>query len=250
MPTEVLNIPLYDKPLAHAVDEIVGICVNGSSKSNRLVSATSAHGLVIAQKDQAFADLLGRFYLNLPDGMPAVWVGRMKGSNKMERCYGPDLFKNVMIKTADRPIRHFLCGGKEGVAIRLKDACATNFGNRNCTGTFSPPFRQMTPDEFRRLGNEINEKDVDIVWIGLSTPKQELFAHELGKHTNVHFIITVGAAFDFHTGALKQAPRSFQRMGLEWSYRLLTEPRRLYKRYLEIVPLFIYYNLKDLAKTL
>jgi N-acetylglucosaminyldiphosphoundecaprenol N-acetyl-beta-D-mannosaminyltransferase len=248
--TEVLTIPLYDRPFAHAVDEIVGSCINGGAKANCLISATSAHGLVIAQRDRLFAELLKRFHLNLPDGMPAVWVGKMKGSRTIERCYGPDLFKQVMLKTADKPVRHYLCGGKEGVALRLKEACANKFGNRNCAGTFSPPFRQMTVGEFRRLGDEINQKDVDIVWIGLSTPKQEFFANELAKHAKAHFIITVGEAFDFHIGAVKEAPSSLQKMGLEWFYRLLMEPRRLYKRYLEIVPLFIYYNLKDLAKRL
>jgi N-acetylglucosaminyldiphosphoundecaprenol N-acetyl-beta-D-mannosaminyltransferase len=99
------------------------------------------------------------------------------------------------------------------------------------------------------LGQQISASDADVVWIGLSTPKQEQFAWQLRKYARVHFIITVGAAFDFHTDRLKRTPSWIQKIGMEWCYRLLSEPKRLYKRYLEIVPLFIYYNFKEFIDT-
>jgi N-acetylglucosaminyldiphosphoundecaprenol N-acetyl-beta-D-mannosaminyltransferase len=107
----------------------------------------------------------------------------------------------------------------------------------------------MTLEEMKSLAKEINRLNVDIVWIGLSTPKQELFACELAKLIEVHFVITVGAAFDFHIGSVRQAPQIIQRAGLEWLFRLMMEPRRLYRRYLEIVPYFLYYGIKDLLTT-
>ena len=241
----ILNIPLYDKELASAVAGLLTTCLEKKEETNRCVSATGAHGLVYAQKNKDFAGVLKSFYWNLPDGMPGVWVGRLKGAKNMERCYGPDFFRDVMIASADKPTTHYFCGGKEGVAEELKQACTVKFGNDNVVGTFSPPFRPMTDDEMKILAEDINSKGTDIVWVGLSTPKQEIFANQLAQYAHVHFIITVGAAFDFHTGKVTQAPKILQKMGLEWFFRLCMEPKRLYKRYGAVVPLFIFYNVRE-----
>ena len=128
---------------------------------------------------------------------------------------------------------------KPGVAEELKNVCGQTFNNNNIEGFYSPPFREMSDDEMKGFRKKFNNKNTDIVWIGLSTPKQEIFAYRLSKYTKVHFIITVGAAFDFYTGKVKQAPKYIQKAGLEWLFRLLMEPKRLWKRYFEIVPLFI-----------
>ena len=241
----VLDIPLYDKDLASAVREVVGACLGDAQKLNRCISATGAHGLVYAQQSTEFAATLRDFYINLPDGMPGVWVGRLKGAKSMRRCYGPDFFRDVMIASSGTPITHYLCGGKPGVAEELKRACETRFGNLGIVGTYCPPFREMSDEECRALASDINGKGVDILWIGISTPKQETLAHRLAKYLRVHFIVAVGAAFDFHIGRTRQAPRMMQNMGLEWLFRLCMEPRRLLPRYLEIVPLFILYNLRE-----
>lgn len=249
MSIDVLDIPLFDEPLAVAVDEILSICQRQEPKSNRLISATGAHGLVYAKKNPEFKETLRAFDRNLPDGVPGVWVGRMKGARSMERCYGPDLFEQVLRKSSAVSIRHYFCGGKEGVADELREVCLRKFSNDHCVGAYSPPFRELSEPDYIGIGNMISQTEADIVWIGLSTPKQEMFARELTKYVKVHYIITVGAAFDFHTSRILQAPRVMQRIGLEWLFRLLVEPKRLYKRYLEIVPLFIYYSVKDLLKT-
>lgn len=246
---EVLNIPLYDRSLTLAVAEAVEVCASGGDKNSLCISATGAHGMVSAQKHPEFARILQEFYCNLPDGMPGVWVGRLKGAREMGRCYGPDFFRDMMVATRDQSFRHYFCGGKEGVADELKDACADKFGNQNVVGTYCPPFREMNDDECRALASDINEKGTDILWIGISTPKQEIFAHRMAKYLKVHFIVTVGAAFDFHIGKVRQAPGLLQQMGLEWLFRLCMEPKRLYRRYFEIVPLFILYNLIELFKT-
>jgi len=241
----VLNIPLYDDKLSSSVSSLITTCLKEEEKINRCVSATGAHGLVLAQKNKGFANTLNSFYWNLPDGMPTVWIGRWKGAKKMVRCYGPDFFKSVMIASADKSIRHYFCGGKNRVADELKSVCEFKLNNPNVVGTYCPPFRQMTDDEMTLLASDINDKNTDVVWIGLSTPKQEFFAIELAKYIKVHFIVTVGAAFDFHTGRVAQAPKIVQKAGLEWFFRLCMEPKRLFKRYAEVVPLFIYYNLKE-----
>jgi len=217
-------------------------------KRNLCISATGAHGLIEAKKNQGYSNLLNCFYANLPDGQPGVWVGRLKGAKEMERCYGPDFFRDTLITTKEKQIKHFFCGGKEGVAEELKKVCEEKFGNSNIVGTYSPPFRDMTDSELEELAQKINLLNTNIVWIGLSTPKQEIFACRLSKFTRVNFICTVGAAFDFHTGKIKQAPAWLQKMGIEWFFRLLMEPKRLWKRYFEIVPLFIWYNIVEFIK--
>jgi N-acetylglucosaminyldiphosphoundecaprenol N-acetyl-beta-D-mannosaminyltransferase len=242
----VLEIPLYDQGMESAVTHVITTCDKGYERENRRVSATGAHGLIISKKDRVFADILREFYMNLPDGKPGAVVGRLKGARNMKQCTGPDFFREVMLASASTGIKHFFCGGKEGVAEELKQSCEQNFGNHNVVGCFSPPFREMTDEELDKLGGEINGSGADIVWIGLSTPKQEYFAHSLSPFVKVHFIVTVGAAFDFHSGKLRKAPRYIQNAGLEWLFRLILEPKRLWKRYFEIVPKFIYYSTIEL----
>jgi N-acetylglucosaminyldiphosphoundecaprenol N-acetyl-beta-D-mannosaminyltransferase len=237
----VLDIPLYDQGMEAAVQHVIQTCEK-EDKTNRCVSATGAHGLIIAKKDPEFASILKSFYMNLPDGKPGAVVGKLKGAKHMKQVTGPDFFKELMIASADTDIKHFFCGGKEGVAEELKLSCEQNFNNHNVVGCYSPPFRKMTEEELTELGKRMNDSDADVVWIGLSTPKQEYFARTLKPFVKTHFIATVGAAFDFHSGKLKEAPQMVQNMGLEWLFRLLMEPKRLWKRYFEIVPKFLYYS--------
>lgn len=244
----VLGVPLFSKDIISATDTVVEESLESVNTPNLCISATGAHGIITAQKNSKFKELLGNFYMNLPDGMPGVWVGKAKGAKGMDRCYGPDFFKAVMKDSNDKKVNHFLCGGKKGVADKLKVACEKKFNNKNIVGTFCPPFKKVDEYDYQSIADVINSSGADIVWIGISTPKQEQFAWRLSKYTNVSFLITVGAAFDFHIGNLRQAPSWMQRAGLEWFFRLLVEPKRLWKRYLEIVPLFLYYSGLDLAK--
>lgn len=242
---EVLEVQMFNKDLNTFVDHALEILSEDHPRSNRCVSATGAHGIIYAKKNSDFKQLLNSFYANLPDGMPGVWVGRRKGATGMARCYGPEVFASLIKKSANTQVRHFLCGGKEGVAERLKNACAEKFDNTNIVGTFCPPFKKVSEYDYEGIAKKINESGADIVWIGISTPKQEKFAKRLSEFTDTHFLITVGAAFDFHIGELRQAPSWMQKAGLEWLFRLLVEPRRLFRRYVEIVPTFFFYGIKD-----
>jgi len=214
----------------------------------RCISATGAHGLVEAYKDASFKSILQQFYWNLPDGMPLVWWGRLKGYSQIDRCYGPDFFASIMQATSNLQVAHFFCGGKPRVAEELQAAAELKWGNKNVAGTYSPPFTPMQEADWVELVSKIKESNSQVVWIGLSTPKQEKFAYDLSKRVKVKFIITVGAAFDFHTGRLAQAPKWMQSAGLEWFFRLGKEPRRLWKRYIEIVPKFAILVMVDLIK--
>ena len=242
---KVLGVPFYTYNIQSAVSEVLKSCADAYLPQNLCISATGAHGLVEAAKNPAFKNILHQFYLNLPDGMPTVWVGRLKGAKEMKRCYGPDFFMETIKASAKLPINHFFCGGKEGVAEQLRSHCAVRFSNNRVVGIFSPPFREMTDKEMAELAQSINQTEASIVWIGLSTPKQEQFALRLAQFTQTKFIITVGAAFDFHTDQVKQAPKWMQKSGLEWFFRVLMEPKRLFMRYFEIVPQFIWLNIKE-----
>ncbi len=240
---KILGIPIYSKNLVIAKEVIL----NSLSRDNLLISATGAHGLVFSKRNLDFKRILESFYLNLPDGMPGVWIGRLKGAKKMGRCYGPDFFMKTMKASSDSDITHYLCGGKDGVADKLKKVCEDDFGAA-IVGTMSPPFLSIEDYDYQEIASKINASNANMVWIGLSTPKQEQFAYHLSKYTDVNFICCVGAAFDFHIGNVKQAPFWIQKIGMEWFFRLLMEPKRLWKRYFEIVPLFIYYNFAELLK--
>jgi N-acetylglucosaminyldiphosphoundecaprenol N-acetyl-beta-D-mannosaminyltransferase len=244
---KVLDVSLYGGDIPSASALIIQKCQE-QERADLCISATGAHGMVFSKKNPFFKSTLDAFFLNLPDGMPGVWVGRIKGASKMRRCYGPDVFKYLMEKTSDQPITHFFCGGNPGVADELKLAVARKFKNHNVVGTYCPPYLPVEKYNYDEIALQIKSTNPDIIWIGLSTPKQELFALNLRGKAKGHFIITVGAAFDFHTDKVAQAPALMQKLSLEWLFRLVMEPRRLYKRYLEIVPLFVIYNVKELIK--
>jgi N-acetylglucosaminyldiphosphoundecaprenol N-acetyl-beta-D-mannosaminyltransferase len=244
------GVHIYEASLQRAIPTIVDQLISRHNKVGQTccISATGAHGLVEAQKDSFFNVILQEFYWNLPDGMPLVWWGRLKGYSQMDRCYGPDFFAGLMQATSSMEVAHFFCGGKPSVADELKNAAVIKWGNKNVVGTYSPPFSPMQESDWAELISRVKESNAQVVWIGLSTPKQEKFAFELSRRVKIKFIITVGAAFDFHTGRLTQAPKWVQRAGLEWFFRLIKEPRRLWKRYIEIVPKFAILAGADLVK--
>ena len=255
----ILGVPLYEGSLEELVKDVIGIALKdknadeaneGKTKkiNNRCVSAVDAHVMIQAHKDPGYKKLLNRFYLNLPDGMPIVWLAKRKGFNKMQRCYGPDVFELLMKESSKTAITHFLCGGKEGVAEELKMVCEKRFGNQHVVGTYCPPFRDMNETEMQALGETIRNSKADIIWIGLGAPKQEKFAAALSAYTDAAFLFTIGAAFDFYTNRQRQAPRWMQRSGLEWLFRLLMEPKRLGRRYAEVIPKFIWLNIISALK--
>ncbi|MEX1211376.1 MAG: WecB/TagA/CpsF family glycosyltransferase [Balneolaceae bacterium] len=249
---QVLGIPLFAETPKEAVQRVIRVCEQNRETSPRplplRISATGAHGLIHARSDAQFRDALRSCWINLPDGMPGVWIGRCKGARQMERCYGPDFFSLLVRRTADRSVTHFLCGGGERVAEQLKHTCEEFFGNHRIAGTLSPPYRDVDDFDYPSIGAQIDASGADIVWIGLSTPKQELFAQQLAGHCNATAIVTVGAAFDFHTGRIPRAPSWMQRSGLEWLFRLLSEPKRLWRRYAVIVPSFLWLATIDLIR--
>lgn len=203
------------------------------------ICVTGVHGVMESQRDPGLRSIHNRAGLVTPDGMPLVWLGRLWGHASVTRVYGPDLLLAVCQHSQERGYRHFLYGGAERVPQALARNLQARFPGLQIAGTYSPPFRPLTDDEEAQVVEMINEARPDIVWVGLSTPKQEYWmAGHVGK-LRASVLIGVGAAFDFHAGLKKQAPLWMQRNGLEWLFRLLAEPGRLWRRYLVNNPLFI-----------
>lgn len=217
------------------------------------VTVTGVHGVSECQRDPDLLRIHNDSLLSTPDGMPLTWVGRLQGIGRqeMDRVYGPDLMLRVFAdESGSRPLRHFLYGGREGVAERLRERLGEWFPNTHIVGTCTPPFRALTSEEEVALVADLSRLRPDCMWVGLGTPRQERFmAGLLARHGNKTptaielpaplIMLGVGAAFDFHAGLLPQAPYWVQRSGMEWGYRLVKEPRRLWKRYLTNNPLFV-----------
>jgi N-acetylglucosaminyldiphosphoundecaprenol N-acetyl-beta-D-mannosaminyltransferase len=195
----------------------------------RYVAVTGMHGVSEAQHDAYFMRILRAADLVVPDGMPLVWLGRWRGFNLMRRVYGPELMATFFQQTAGR-YRHFFYGGAPGVAEKLAEVTQKKYGI-NVVGIHCPPFRPLTPEEDAAVVQQIADSRADIVWVGLSTPKQERWMYEHRDKLSAPVMLGVGAAFDLNAGTLSQAPEFMRENGLEWLYRLLAEPRRLWRRY-------------------
>jgi N-acetylglucosaminyldiphosphoundecaprenol N-acetyl-beta-D-mannosaminyltransferase len=198
----------------------------------RYVAVTGMHGVTEAQHVRQFKDILNAADLVVPDGMPLVWMGRLKGFPIKRRVYGPELMMTFFESTAAKGYRHFLYGGTPGVPEQLAKNVRQRFPGTVIAGTYAPPFRDLTPEEDSQIVAMINDAAADIVWVGLSTPKQERWMYEHRDRLRVPALIGVGAAFDINTGVKKQAPVWMREHGLEWFFRLIQEPRRLWRRYL------------------
>lgn len=205
------------------------------------VCLTGVHGIMEAHRDPSLKTIFAEATLVAPDGMPTVWMGRLKGFPAMHRVFGPDLMVDIIGKAEFRACVHVFCGGEPGVAERLRDEMVRRFPWVKIAGTFSPPFRPMTSTEEAELASKIRSLQPDIIWVGLSTPKQERFMARYLPMLDTKLMIGVGAAFLFHTGAIQDSPDWVKRMGLQWLHRLLQEPSRLWRRYLLNNPLFIVY---------
>jgi N-acetylglucosaminyldiphosphoundecaprenol N-acetyl-beta-D-mannosaminyltransferase len=196
------------------------------------VCVTSVHGVMEAHRDPEFRSILNHALLVTPDGMPTVWVGRMQGRSAMKRVFGPDLMLEVCRRSVDTGVRHFFYGGKPGIAGELAEALRRRFPGIKVVGTFTPPFRPLEPPEQLALQRQMESALPDIVWVGLGTPKQERFMAANFRRLPCKLMVGVGAAFDIHTGHVKDAPTWIKNAGLQWAHRLCQEPGRLWKRYL------------------
>jgi N-acetylglucosaminyldiphosphoundecaprenol N-acetyl-beta-D-mannosaminyltransferase len=174
-----------------------------------------------------------------PDGMPLVWALRSFGAKEQKRVYGPTLMLHLCESAARNGHRIFLYGGREECLHDLRARLEDRFPGLRIVGSFSPPFRPLNPEETEGIRQRIRDSEADLVFVGISCPKQERWMYENREALPGVVMIGVGAAFDFHAGRVRQAPVWIQRNGLEWLFRLAMEPARLWRRYLLVTPRFL-----------
>jgi N-acetylglucosaminyldiphosphoundecaprenol N-acetyl-beta-D-mannosaminyltransferase len=229
-----VGISLINMPMALAqLDRWI------AEQDRRYVSVCTVHTVMECRRSETLRRIVNAAGMTTPDGMPLVWLSRLAGHRYVSRVYGPDLMLAELAASVPAGHRHFLFGGRAGVADRLAQIMRQKFPGIRIVGTFSPPLgtgKELCTPETAAL---INEAQPDIVWVGVSSPKQEVWMACMRPLLEAPVLIGVGAAFDFHTGGVRQAPRWMQRSGLEWLFRLWQEPRRLWHRYLVDNPWFL-----------
>jgi N-acetylglucosaminyldiphosphoundecaprenol N-acetyl-beta-D-mannosaminyltransferase len=232
---DVLGVGVSATNLAQAADLVVDWAARGVQT---YVTATSVHGIVESLDDPSLRELHNQAGLVCPDGMPLVWSCKRAGV-ATSQVRGNDLMTEVCRRAADLGLSCFYYGGNEGVAEELAEELEQRWPGLKTAGTHCPPFRALSADEVAEVAQLINETKPDLVWVGLSTPKQERWMGEFRPLLDAPVLLGVGAAFDFQTGRVKQAPQFLRRLGLEWLFRLGVDPRRLWRRYRTIIPRFV-----------
>jgi N-acetylglucosaminyldiphosphoundecaprenol N-acetyl-beta-D-mannosaminyltransferase len=232
----VLGIGVHAVDMEQAVFRIQSVV---DQRRKGYVCLAGVHGIMECRRNPDLQSIFAGASLVAPDGMPTVWVGRLQGLSKMQRVFGPDLMLEVIGRKELSHYRHFLCGGAPGVAEQLRSEMLRRFPWARIAGTYSPPFRDMTAEEEQQFAAQVHLVQPDIVWVGLSTPKQERFMSRYLPILETRLMIGVGAAFLFHTGAIQDSPAWVKRAGLQWLHRLVQEPMRLWRRYLFSIPAFI-----------
>jgi N-acetylglucosaminyldiphosphoundecaprenol N-acetyl-beta-D-mannosaminyltransferase len=215
----------------------VNALLHGAGKD--YICVTSVHGIMEAQRNPELLDIYANSGMTIPDGMPLVWVGRTQGHREIQRVTGPDLMIEIFRRRRFAHVTHFLYGGREGIAEELRDELTRRFPWVNIVGTYTPPFRDLNDSEVERFVATIATLKPDIIWVGISCPRQEIFMARHLPALETKLMFGVGAAFDYHTGHIRDCAEWIKRAGLQWLHRLLQDPRRLWRRYLRNNPAFV-----------
>jgi N-acetylglucosaminyldiphosphoundecaprenol N-acetyl-beta-D-mannosaminyltransferase len=208
-------------------------------RSSHYICVTPAHAVMDVYRDDELRQIYNESGLTTPDGMAIVWLLKWYGYNSVDRVYGPDLLLAVCEQSVERGYRHYFYGAAPGVAQELAEALQNRYLGLEVVGVESPPYRPLTPDEDMEIVHRIRDARPDFVWVGIGSPRQERWMRDHLALLDVPVLIGVGAAFDFLSGNKPQAPRWIQRSGLEWLFRLVSEPRRLWRRYIRY-PRFVF----------
>jgi N-acetylglucosaminyldiphosphoundecaprenol N-acetyl-beta-D-mannosaminyltransferase len=204
------------------------------------VCMIGVHGIMEAQRNRRLAAAYAECLIAVPDGMPTVWVGRFQGYPDMQRVAGPDLMLEIFRRKEFADYTHFLYGGKEGVAEELSASFRQRFPWARIVGTYTPPYRKLSPEEEAEMIATIGKLKPDIIWVGIGAPKQEQFMNRYLPELETRLMFGVGAAFDYHTGRIQDCADWIKRAGLQWLHRLMQDPRHLWWRYLRNNPAFVW----------
>ncbi|HEY2766661.1 MAG TPA: WecB/TagA/CpsF family glycosyltransferase [Solirubrobacteraceae bacterium] len=234
---EILGIPLAVSNYEAVMDWMDAAIAAGE---RGYVTAAAVNLVMSAHEDPATRTAVLGATLAVPDGQPLVWALKALGHGAATRVYGPDLMAHYCARAARRGTPIYLYGGRTPEALELlQTRLRERFAGLRIAGSHSPPFRALSEDEERRVIADIDGSGAAVVWVGTGQPKQELWMHSMRPRLQAPLLVGVGAAFDFHAGLVAQAPPWMGRNGLEWTYRLAREPRRLWRRYARYNPRFV-----------
>jgi N-acetylglucosaminyldiphosphoundecaprenol N-acetyl-beta-D-mannosaminyltransferase len=234
---EVLGVPLAMTTYDGAMDVMDGMVAR---RERGYVCAVAVHAVTVAQRDDEMRAALLGSSLTVPDGMPLVWAVNLLGESLPHRVYGPELMRRYTRRCAEKGHRVWLYGGRDqGSLAQLALNLRRDNPGIRIVGGYSPPFRELAPHEEDELVARINVDRPDVLWVGTGVPRQEKWMARMRERVDVPVMSAVGAAFDFHAGRISQAPTWMQDRGLEWTYRIAQEPRRLLPRYLYYNPAFL-----------
>lgn len=233
----VLGVNLTGTTLTHAVDTLLDWAAR---REKHYVCIFAVDSVLQCQGNPRLTAIANQSGMTLTDGMPLVWLGRHAAKLDINRCYGPDVMIRTLEKGCERGIKHYFYGGAdEQVLDRLEARLRERFPQIRIAGRHAPPHRPLTAPERDAAIADIRASGADIVWVGIGTPKQDYWVGEFRELLDTPVLVAVGAAFNFHAGTVRQAPRWMMRHGLEWLFRLAMEPRRLWKRYIVGNPRFL-----------
>jgi N-acetylglucosaminyldiphosphoundecaprenol N-acetyl-beta-D-mannosaminyltransferase len=216
-------------------------------KSERYIVCRDVHGVIRARSDSRLHDIHENADIVTPDGMPLVWTAKLLGHTEISRVCGPDLLAAVCGHGVNLGWRHYFYGSAPDVVEKLVRNLKARFPGMKVVGTYSPPFRGLSPEEAELACRKIRSSQADFVWVGLGSPKQEFWMADNVRRCGGAVLVGVGAAFDFHAGTVKRAPNWMRSSGFEWAHRLFREPRRLWRRYLVLAPQFVLYASAEIA---
>lgn len=234
---EILGIPMAMTDYAGAMEVMDGMV---DRRERGWVCAAAVHSVMVAQDDPLMRKALTDSVVTVPDGMPVVWAANLLGEDLPNRVYGPELMQRYCARSAERGLRVWLYGGRDqGALLQLALNLRRMHPGIKIVGGYSPPFRPLSEAEDEDIARQINRDRPDVIWVGIGVPKQEKWMVRMRPRVEAPVMCAVGAAFDFHAGRVSQAPRWMQERGLEWTYRIAQEPRRLLPRYLYTNPRFM-----------
>jgi N-acetylglucosaminyldiphosphoundecaprenol N-acetyl-beta-D-mannosaminyltransferase len=233
----VLGVPVDVVDMEEALEHVSALL---RSSRKGYICAAGVHGVMEAQRNVRLMEVYSRAAMTIPDGMPLAWVGRMQGHGNMQRVAGPDLMLEVFRRRQFAQATHFFYGGQWGVADELREKMQQQFPWVKIVGTYTPPFRSLSDAEESDLIASIAVLKPDIIWVGIGCPKQEIFMARYLPCLETKLMFGVGAAFDFHTGRIRDCADWIKRAGLQWLHRLLQDPGRLWRRYLSTIPAFLW----------
>lgn len=242
LPTcEIMGVNIAVTDMDKTVDMITD---NLEDWRGKYICVSNVHTTVTASEDDEYKNIQNSAVMALPDGGPLSQFSRKQGYNEAQRVTGPDLMKEILKMSGEHGWRHYFYGSTQETLDMLKEKLDERYPGAVVAGMYSPPFRELTPKEDAKIIEMINEAKPDFVWVGLGAPKQEkwMAAHE--KRIN-GLMVGVGAAFDYEAGNIKRAPEWMQKCSLEWLYRLLQDPKRLFKRYFETNAKYMYWKMRQ-----